>query len=449
LTKEKTMDMQKNILILLIILLSTSLPSRVIADADVIEETFNANPYLLFSRALENHEEINQFTYQLESSQADLRQSQGQYYPKIDLLGDGGWEKIEREFSLDTDETRHNVTLRATQLITDFGRTSAIIKRSQQQLGQDQARLDAKRLQILQQGISAYISVVRARERLKTAIKSENRIKELTGIEELLVKKGAGLSSDVLQAKSQLAGARALRVDAQGELQIARNRFKLIFYHYPGDEEIDLFINIPFPASAFPDTLDQAIEIALNRNPELGIIQQAVFLSNTAITLSKTAFFPTFNLFAYARNADDDDGTLGYRRDYAAGVEFNYNLFRGGSDHAALKSAIAGSNAAKKHLSHVQQQIQEQVSNGWEQLSILQQRYELLNSQTDILENFLELAKKERKMGTRSLLDVLNGEVNFIYAQGNAISAREDIKIAAYNLLFVMGALHLDLFAQP
>jgi len=58
----------------------------------------------------------------------------------------------------------------------------------------------------------------------------------------------------------------------------------------------------------------------------------------------------------------------------------------------------------------------------------------------------LELAKKERKMGTRSLLDVLNGEVNYINAQGNAIAAKEDTKIAAFNLLFTMGRIHLDLF---
>ena len=51
-------------------------------------------------------------------------------------------------------------------------------------------------------------------------------------------------------------------------------------------------------------------------------------------------------------------------------------------------------------------------------------------------------------MGTRSLLDVLNGEVNYITAQGTAIAAREDKKIAAYNLLFSMGQMELDLFAQ-
>ncbi len=79
-------------------------------------------------------------------------------------------------------------------------------------------------------------------------------------------------------------------------------------------------------------------------------------------------------------------------------------------------------------------------------MATLTQREELLNQQADILKEFLELAKKERKMGTRSLLDVLNGEVNYITALGSAIAAGEDTKIAAYTLLFTMGGISEQLF---
>jgi adhesin transport system outer membrane protein len=57
----------------------------------------------------------------------------------------------------------------------------------------------------------------------------------------------------------------------------------------------------------------------------------------------------------------------------------------------------------------------------------------------------LLLAKKERKMGTRSLLDVLNGEVNFINASAAAIAANQDTKIAAFNLFFAMGNIGMEL----
>ena len=113
---------------------------------------------------------------------------------------------------------------------------------------------------------------------------------------------------------------------------------------------------------------------------------------------------------------------------------------------AALKSAQANRVSASNQHYYQQRLVGEQVRNSWETLTTLKQRQELLNQQTEILKSFLELAKKERKMGTRSLLDVLNGEVNYINALGAAIAAGEDTKIAAYTLLFTMGGITNNLF---
>ncbi len=298
------------------------------------------------------------------------------------------------------------------------------------------------------QGITAYINIVKARERLQTALYSEERIKKLTGIEKALVKKGAGLTSDVLQAKSQLAGAMAQKVEARGDLNIAKNRFEAVFYHFPTLYEINNFITTKLPVDKLPGNLNDAIKKAIANNPEIKITQYDLNLSRKRIKISKSAYFPTLSLFAKAIDADNNSGTLGFRRDYSAGLELNYNIFRGGSDTAAIKSAVANKSAAATHLEHAYNLVTEHVRNSWEQLSTLKLREELLFQQADILNNFLTLAKKERKMGTRSLLDVLNGEVNYINAKGAAIAAREDTKIAAYNLLFRMGMLELDMFSQ-
>ena len=412
------------------------------------KDEFNPDPYVLLSNLLKNHEEIRTYRHRLESAEGQLRQSKGLYYPTLDLSGDAGRERVDKEFDNDTRKSRHEITLRANQLITDFGRTTNTIKRDEVLLQQAKAGLESISQQMIRDGITAYINIVRARERLKTARHSENRIKELTGIEKALVKKGAGLTSDVLQAKSQLAGAMALRVEAQGELNLAKNHFQAVFYHFPTPSEIDAFKEIDFPFAQLPDTLEAAIDTAIKSNPEIKITRYDLDMTRKEVKISKSSYFPTLSLFAEAINADDNGGTLGYRRDYSAGIQLNYNLYRGGSDDAAVKSAVANTTAAASHLEHAYKLIREQVRNSWEQSSTLKQRKEILYQQADILKNFLKLAKKERKMGTRSLLDVLNGEVNYINAQGTAISAREDTKIAAFNLLFSMGLIDLDLFSH-
>lgn len=406
----------------------------------------NLTPRGLLIHILKNHEEIKSFESQVEQARARYSQSKGLYYPTMDLRANGGRENIDKEYYTDTNETRYVVTLRANQLITDFGKTRDTIKRSGLLLEQANARLESKRQQLMLEGIKAYINVVKARERLKSALKSEDRIKELTGIEKTLLEKKAGLSSDVLQAKSQLAGAMALRVEAEGDLSIAKNRFQAIFSYALNNEEIAGFSEVEFPYKKLPVMLEDAVSTALKQNQELLITLYNSQIAQKEIDIAKTAFYPQLNLFAEALRKDNDAGIIGYSNEASAGVEFRYNLFNGGGDRAALNSALANRKTADYHTQYVQKIIREQVSNSWEQLSILKQRTDLLNQQADIVETFLTLAKKERKMGTRSLLDVLNGEINYINAIATSIAAREDTKIAAYNLFFSMGAINLELF---
>ena len=65
----------------------------------------------------------------------------------------------------------------------------------------------------------------------------------------------------------------------------------------------------------------------------------------------------------------------------------------------------------------------------------------MLKNQANIASEFLVFARKERKLGRRSLLDVLGGETALINASSDSASANIDIAIATIALLDTMGAL--------
>jgi len=50
------------------------------------------------------------------------------------------------------------------------------------------------------------------------------------------------------------------------------------------------------------------------------------------------------------------------------------NLYRGGSDAAAIRNALSNKSAAISHLKYAMKLVKEQVSNSWEQLSTLKQK---------------------------------------------------------------------------
>ncbi|MCS5687938.1 MAG: TolC family protein, partial [Acidimicrobiales bacterium] len=85
--------------------------------------------------------------------------------------------------------------------------------------------------------------------------------------------------------------------------------------------------------------------------------------------------------------------------------------------------------------------VEEAARNAWDSLQTARENAEQLHNQADIAAEFLELARKERQLGNRSLLDVLAGETALINASSDAASADTDVTIVAFTLLSVMGKL--------
>ncbi len=180
----------------------------------------------LLPELLQTHDLIKVYQERKTMAEHLLRQKRADYYPLLNLNTDGGYQAMEREYFRDTDMWRAYFNLRATQLITDFGLTTNTIGKSQVVLERSEHELETVKQQVLIEGVSAYIDVIRSRERLKYARDSENNIKKQTRMEDARVQKGAGLPSDVLQAKAYLARSQALRVHFQGTESNSRSHFQ-------------------------------------------------------------------------------------------------------------------------------------------------------------------------------------------------------------------------------
>lgn len=398
----------------------------------------------LLPALMNEHEQIRAAEARRDEAQFLYRSSQGDWLPQLDLSSEAGKEWIRSVNDAKTKYQRNYASLKLTQLVSDFGATRSSIDRSATLYEKSVVELESIRQDVLVRAISAYLEIVKAREKLAYARNSEENIKTQTGMEETLVERGAGLSSDILQTKAQLASARALRVSVEGELLIAKNRFKAVYGYFPAPEDIESYQLPKGPADKSPATLEQAVAHALGNNPRLLAEQFNVQVAGHDLQFQKAKYLPKLNLVAEAIRREDDEAVLGVRTDGLVGAELTYNLFNGGSDTATIKAAAANQVEFRNLLLENKKIVEEQVRNAWESLLISREKHQYLNNQTEILGEFLQLARKERKLGTRSLLDVLNGEVEYINAVSQAVAAEIDTIMAAYNLFYAMGDLTMD-----
>ena len=88
--------------------------------------------------------------------------------------------------------------------------------------------------------------------------------------------------------------------------------------------------------------------------------------------------------------------------------------------------------------------VEEQAKNTFEQFQIAQENAGFLENQANIAGEFLALAREERQLGRRSLIDVLSGETAEINARSDAETAKTQVAVSAYTLLFILGKLDIE-----
>ncbi|MBM3557587.1 MAG: outer membrane efflux protein, partial [Alphaproteobacteria bacterium] len=321
----------------------------------------------------------------------------------------------------------------------DFGATSATIRRVK--TGEDQAKhaLDQVRQQLLLEGSTAYLNLLRTSEVLGFARQSEENIRKQTGLEEARVQRGSGLTTDVLQAKTQLAGAQARRSRAEGALEVARNRYSTVFGETPAS------LAGPRPTISFdraPGNLDDAVKLALDNNPQLKAAQAGAMgaRENVKATQAK-AFAPRLDGKASATYKHDVDGTMNKERSLLYKVELSFPFNLAFTAINTLEIAKSGLSATEARVADARNTVEEQVRNAWQNLRSARETADFLRNQATIAGEFLELARRERQLGTRSLIDILNGETALINANADAASAETDVLIGQLSLLAAMGQL--------
>ena len=360
----------------------------------------------LLPKLLNTHELIRAQEQRRDRAMFLLRAAQGGYFPKLDVVANAGQEWINKIEDEDTSLTRNYQKASLNQLLTDFGNTSGRIDQSKIVVEIEKENLNSIRQDVLLNGITSYLGLIRAEKTLGFAKQSEENIKTQTGMEETMVEYGAGLSSDVLQAKSQLSSARARVASTVGELGFADNRFRAVF-GFGGKDMVASFNIPPSPETKLPNTVDDAVAIAWQTNPRLVVARLEIDRLGQEERVNKSRYYPELNAFAEGVRREDYLGFEGVREEAVIGAELTYNLYNGGSDKARVEASIKEINEARDRYAETRKLIEEEVGNAWQELETARERFIYLRDQAAIVGEFLEFARQERKLGKRSLLDVL------------------------------------------
>ena len=390
---------------------------------------------------LQNHPRVRAAAGTVKSLEEGLRISQKAWFPGLAVTGN--MAKEDRDNINPTDDTKLNsseLKFTITQPVYDFGSKSAATTIARLQLDQGKKTLILTKQSIILEIGAAQMGVATAVEKLRYAKKSLSNLIKQTALENIKVQSGAGVSTDVLQAKVQLAGAKARLLASEGQLKTQENRYRTVFGALQND-----FLKsrkLKLPVQGVPKTLEGALEIARKNNVQLQTLQDAVSLGNASLVQVKAdQIWPKINLIVDQSFKKNVGGTRGRTEELTAKVQLTYNFNLGFSAVNSIDAARANYAVAQRQLDDARRLIDEAVSNAFIGYKQSLENAKLLAEQAGLSAAFLKLARKERKLGKRSLLEILSGETAEINARSDAAEADGARVTSALALLSAMGTL--------
>ena len=392
---------------------------------------------------LDNHKIIKASNIDVKAAKLRVKQSKGGYFPTLDVTANYGHENIIKYGpGNNTQLMGRDSTAKITQTITDFGLTKSMVETSKLGLEQSKALKKQMKSDILLRALSAYLRVIQSRESVRYAAQSVSNIKKQTELEDAAVSAGGGLTSDVLQAKTQLAGAQARLIQFEGVLSASKHEFEYIFGFFP--EKLSSLLLTKSVFEFLPQTLTEAEKVTIENNPSLVTADINKKLSKEAINTAEATLFPTIKGILSHSEKQDYAGIVGFKRETSAKVDFSYPLNLSFSEYAARDAAVESYLATETRIKDQQDMIKQMLRTTWDGLNTAKKNAQFLSNQARISQEFLDLARKERKAGNRTLLDVLGGETALINAQADAIAARIEVLINSFTLLSLMGELNME-----
>ena len=386
-----------------------------------------------------------------------MPQARAQRRPQVGVGVSGSSEANVIE---DPDEqlTVLQAALNAQLVLYDHGQTRAAIESARNTIAAGRADLKDVEQLVLFNAVAAYVDVLQNQEFVRLANNDVDRLNETLRATRDRFEVGEVTRTDVSQGESRLAASRSTLEAAEGEVEIARQAYRVAVGTLPQNLE-----PAP-PLPQLPGSLEEATRIGIERNPAIVAAQFAERAAVYDFDRARAAKGPTVSVSGQAgvqrdnqpQNRSDDllhEGSAWDGDTFASvGIEGSLPLYTGGLNDSVVRQAQALLDQRRYELQDEARTVTEAVANAWTQLDVARASIVARREQVEAARIAAEGVAEEARLGARSTLDVLDADQERLQAEAEVVRAMRDEYVAAYGLLQAMGLLtveHLRLGVTP
>lgn len=319
-------------------------------------------------------------------------------------------------------------------VFTGFRNYNAI-RQAQARVRAGGAQLAAVEQDVLNRVATAYFDVLRD---LAIYDSNTNNVEVLVRQRDeaqLRFKVGEVTKTDVSQAEARLARARAGLAGSQAQLAVSRANYAELVGQAPGT--LEPVLSLP----ELPDSLDSARQLADSYSPGVVASREQEEAARRQVAIAKGALMPTVSVVAGYSYADEPSTFLQKDETFSYGVRATAPIFAGGKNWSQLREARALHDSSRESVLEAERRAEAAVTAAWEQLIAARITINAATAQVSANNLALDGVRREAQVGTRSTLDVLDAEQEYLNANVSLANAQRDERVAAFSLLAAAGVL--------
>jgi outer membrane protein len=404
------------------------------------------------ARAYGTHPALQQLRAQLRQVDENVPQALSGWRPTVGVSVSGGGQDsrsraLVRSFDIEALDfvsrgvTRHTERqlltsqLTVTQPLFRGGRTVAGTRRAENLVLAQRARLLSQEQQVLGDSVSAFVNVILSQELLRLRVNNEQVLSEQLRATNERFRVGEITRTDVAQAESRLAQARALRSQAEGDLQTSRASYLRQIGTAPGQ------LVAPQPLRPPVANAQEAAAAAATNNPAViaQMFEEAAARDAVAIQISNLQ--PQLSLQGQAFRFDNPNTQHTRLTGAQILAQLTFPLYQGGAEYAVVRQARQAATTARQQTEDQRREVSRVATQAWEQLQSARAQVESQRAAIRSSEIALDGVQREAIVGSRTTLEVLNAEQELLQNRTDLVRALATLVFQSYTLASSVGRL--------
>jgi len=326
----------------------------------------------------------------------------------------------------------------ASQLVTDFGRTRALVQTQALRAEAQTRDVALLRAIVLLDVNRAYFETLRALAVQRVAQQTVDARQIVVDQVNALANSGLKSGLDLSFARVNLNQAQLLRVQAEGDVQAAFAALSTAM-GAPQTATFDL-ADEPPPAAA-PDNAAAMIAEALRDRPDVAAARLAAEAAGKFADAERALLRPTIAAVGTVGVTPYRDPSIVNQEFAAAGVNVTVPVFNGGLFSSRRSEAMFRAQVASDTLRDLENRVARDVTLAWVQARTAAQRVDLTRQLLAQATDAMDLAQQRYNLGLSSIVELTQAQLNKTEAEIAEATARYDLQARLAALRFQTGAL--------